>query len=279
MTPRQAFEKGELITPPRTFSIGDVDQAWQECDLIVEGTSESGGQEHIYMETQSAFAFPTENGGVKIISSTQSPSIVQLITARILDLPMHKIEVDVLRLGGAFGGKEDQATPWAAMAALGAYHLKKPVKLVLRRQEDIRMTGKRHPYSSDFKIGLTKDGKILAYQVLFYQNAGAAADLSTAIMERSLFHAANTYFIPNVKATGFCCRTNLPPNTAFRGFGGPQAMFVMESAIYKAAEKMGVSPSWIQKNNLLKKGNFFHYGMINENNQAVRCWECAEKRI
>ncbi|MEJ7673545.1 MAG: molybdopterin cofactor-binding domain-containing protein [Chitinophagaceae bacterium] len=102
--------------------------------------------------------------------------------------------------------------------------------------EDMRMTGKRNPYSSDFKIGLDKDLKIIAYEATFYQNAGAAADLSPAVLERTLFHCTNSYFVPNVKATAYCCRTNLPPNTAFRGFGGPQGMFVIESAIAKAAE-------------------------------------------
>ena len=124
---------------------------------------------------------------------------------------MNKVEVDVLRLGGGFGGKEDQASAWACMTALAAFKLKRPVKLILGRQEDIRMTGKRHPYSSDYKIGLTKDGKILAYEVTFYQNAGAAADLSTAILDRTLFHCTNSYFIPNVKATAYAAgQTFLP---------------------------------------------------------------------
>lgn len=275
---RKAYAQGQLIVPSRTFSLGDVDRAWQDCDLIVEGQADSGGQEHIYLETQGAFACPTENGGVKVVSATQSPSLVQMMIARILGIAMHNIEVDVMRLGGAFGGKEHQATPWAAMTALAAYRLKRPVKLVLRRQEDIRMTGKRHPYSSDFKIGLTREGKILAYQATFYQNAGAAADLSPAILERSLFHATNTYFIPNVHVTAVSCQTNLPPNTACRGFGGPQAMFVMEAAIFKAAQKMGIEPWVIQKKNLLKEGDRFPYGMRVENSQARRCWQCAEQK-
>ena len=107
--------------------------------------------------------------------------------------------------------------------------------------EDMRMTGKRHPYSSDFKIGLNKELKIVAYEATFYQNAGAAADLSPAVMERTLFHCTNSYFVPNVKATAYSCRTNLPPNTAFRGFGGPQGMFVIEAAIAKAAEQLKIS--------------------------------------
>lgn len=277
--PREAFEKGSLIVPPRIFSLGDVDSVWQQCDYVIEDKVESGSQEHLYLETQGALAIPAEGGGVKIISSTQGPTAVQKIAARVLNLPMNKIEVDVPRLGGGFGGKEDQATAWAVMAALAALKLNRPVKIILPRQEDMRMTGKRHPYSSDYKIGLNKDGKILAYQTWYYQNAGASADLSTAILERTLFHSTNSYFIPNVKATAYCCRTNLPPFTAFRGFGGPQAMFVIESAIHKAAHLMGVDPSLIQKKNLLKEGDEFPYGQKTENCRAVKCFEEAEKRF
>ncbi|NMB82799.1 MAG: molybdopterin-dependent oxidoreductase, partial [Ignavibacteria bacterium] len=273
--PRDAFEKGNLIVPPRIFALGDVESVWQQCDYIIEGKVESGSQEHLYLETQGAFAIPVEGGGVKIISSTQGPTAVQRTVARVLDIPMNKVEVDVPRLGGGFGGKEDQATAWAVMAALAAIKLRRPVKIILPRQEDMRMTGKRHPYSSDYKIGLNKDGKILGYQVWYYQNAGASADLSTAILERTLFHSTNSYFIPYVKATAYCCRTNLPPFTAFRGFGGPQAMFVIESAIHKAAQVLGVDPSLIQKKNLLKEGDEFPYGQKAENCRAIKCFDEA----
>jgi xanthine dehydrogenase large subunit len=277
--PREAFKKGELIIPPRIFSNGNTVNAWKECDIIIEGRCESGGQEHLYLETQGAFAFPVEGGGIKIISSTQGPTAVQRVASKILGIPMHKIEVEVLRLGGGFGGKEDQASPWAAMAALSALKLNRPVKLILPRHDDMIMTGKRNPYSSDFKIGLTKEGKILAYEVTFYQNAGASADLSPAVLDRTLFHCTNSYYIPNVKATGYCCRTNLPSNTAFRGFGGPQGKFVIECAIYKAAEKLGVDASVVQKKNLLKEGDEFHYGQKATNVHTHSSWNLAEKKF
>src|SRR5437762_12402605 len=143
------------------------------------------------------------------------------------------------------------------MCALATFHLKRPVKYCLHRMEDMRMTGKRHPYSSDFKIGLDKDLKILAYEATFYQNAGAAADLSPAVLERTLFHCTNSYFVPNVKATAYSCRTHLPPNTAFRGFGGPQGMLVIESAIAHAAEKLGVDRAEIQRRNLINNEDEF----------------------
>ena len=198
---------------------------------------QTGAQKHLYLETQSAIAYPVEGGGVKVFLQHNRPQLFKKLQQEFLNLPMHKIEVDVLRIGGGFGGKEDQATIWAAMAGLSAFKLKKTVKLILPRQEDIRVTGKRHPYSSDFKIGLMKDGKIIGYEVTFYQNAGASADLSPAILERTLFHCTNSYYIPNVKATAISCKTNLPPNTAFRGFGGPQGMFVIESAIFKSSRR------------------------------------------
>ncbi len=277
--PRKAFEKNELIIPPRIYNLGDTKSAFEKADIIVEGTVESGGQEHLYLETQIAISIPTEGGGIKIISSTQNPSAVQKVAARVLDIPANRIECEVLRLGGAFGGKEDQATAWAVLTALACHKLKKPVKLVLSRKDDMRMTGKRHPYSSDFKLGLTNEGKFVSYEVTFYQNSGAAADLSPAILDRTLAHCTNSYYIPNVKATGYCCRTNLVPNTAFRGFGGPQGMFVIESAIYKAAEKMGVEPMYLQEKNLLKEGDELPYGQKTESCNAIRCWNSAKQKF
>ena len=276
--PREAYKNSSLIMPPKIFSSGNVDEAWSKCDVIIEGKVETGGQEHLYLETQGSVAIPQEGGKIKIFSATQSPTAVQRVTARILGVEMNNIEVDVLRLGGAFGGKEDQATHWAVMSALAAYKLNKPVKLVLSRMDDIRMTGKRHPYSSDYKLGLTSDGKMLSYEVTYYQNAGAVADLSPAILDRTLFHATNSYYIPNVKATAFSCKTNLPPNTAFRGFGGPQGKFVIEAAIHKAAEKMGIDASEIQRKNLLKNGDSFYYGQQAENCYAEKCWTYAEEK-
>ena len=272
--PRIAKEKGELIIPPRTFKIGDTTAAWSRCDYVFEGRTETNGQEHLYIETQGAYAVPQENGVIKIHSSTQGPTAVQRTAARVLGIPMHQVEVDTTRIGGGFGGKEDQANTWGVMCALATYHLKKPVKYSLHRMEDMRMTGKRHPYSSDFKIGLDRDLKILAYEATFYQNAGAAADLSPAVMERTLFHCTNSYFVPNVRATAYSCRTNLPPNTAFRGFGGPQGMFVIESAIAKAADALNVDASVIQQRNLLKTGDEFPYGQKAES-EANECWNKA----
>ncbi|MBF8148641.1 molybdopterin-dependent oxidoreductase [Winogradskyella sp. F6397] len=275
-TAKEAKAKGSFINAPRSFSLGNTEKAFADCDYIFEGETFSNGQEHLYIEAQGAYAEPLENGNIKITSSTQGPTAVQATTARVLGLAMHKIEIDVTRLGGGFGGKEDQATPWAVMAALATYHLNQSVKLVLNRHDDLRMTGKRHPYESSYKIGLSKDLKILAYEAEFLQNSGAAADLSPAIAERTLFHATNSYFVPNVTTKVLSCKTNLPPNTAFRGFGGPQGMFVIESAIAKAASEIGVSSKAIQEANLLDENDTFSYGQIAKLVEAKNSWNSAK---
>lgn len=272
--PREAAAKGELIIPPRTFKIGKSTAAFAKCDYIFEGNCDTNGQEHLYIETQGAYAVPQENGVIRVYSSTQGPTAVQRAVSKVTGLPMHNIEIDVTRLGGGFGGKEDQANTWAALCALATQITRRPVKYALSRMEDMRMTGKRHPYSSDFKIGLNKNLKIIAFETTTYQNAGAAADLSPAVMERTLFHCTNTYFVPNVTATAYSCRTHLPPNTAFRGFGGPQGMFIIESAIAKAADELGVDALQIQQKNLLQTGDELPYGQKVES-EAGECWDKA----
>lgn len=275
---REAFAAGDLIQPPRTFALGDIDDAWSRCTTIVRGRTDTGAAEHVYLETQCALAIPRDDGGLRLHSATQSPSVVQQAIAAVLGLPMHAVEVDVARLGGGFGGKEDQATLWACLAAFAAQHAQRPVRLCLDRHDDIRITGKRHPYAADFRLGLDADGRFLAYEAFFFQNAGATADLSTAILERSLFHATNAYFIPNVRVTAASCRTNLPSNTAFRGFGAPQAIFVIESAIRAAARERGVPASELQARNLLQDGDVFPYGMRAEQPRARACWQALEAR-
>ncbi len=272
--PRVAAANGDLIVPPKKFVLGDTAAAFANCSHVFVGRTEQNGQEHLYIETQGAYAVPMESGGIRVYSSTQGPTAVQRAVCRVTGLPMHKVEVDVQRLGGGFGGKEDQANAWAGICAVATQITGKPVKYALHRMEDMRMTGKRHPYSSDYKIGLDADLKIVAYEAEYYQNAGASCDLSPPVLERTLFHCTNSYYIPNVTATAYCCRTNLPPNTAFRGFGGPQGMFVIESAIAHAAEMLGVTAAEIQRANLLRDGDEFPYGQLAES-EAVASWSQA----
>ncbi|MBU2996624.1 molybdopterin-dependent oxidoreductase [Cellulophaga baltica] len=278
-TAKQAKEKGSFINAPRSFNLGNVNEAFANCEYVFEGETFSNGQEHLYIESQGAYVEPLENGNFRIVSSTQGPTQVQRIAARVLGIPMHKIEVDVTRLGGGFGGKEDQATPWAVMAALAAQILNQSVKLILDRHDDLRMTGKRHPYETTYKIGLSKDLKIQAFEIELLQNSGAAADLSPAIAERTLFHATNSYYVPNVKSTVYSCKTNLPPNTAFRGFGGPQGMFVIESAIARVASELGVLNTTIQEANLLKENDEFSYGQIAQKVEIRNSWNTAKEKF
>ena len=275
--PIEAYKRRDFLSSPLHFEMGKVNEAFEQCTHVFEGHTESGGQEHVYLETQGAYAIPQGNGSLKIYSSTQGPTAVQRTVAGVLGVSMNQVEVDVNRIGGGFGGKEDQASPWAAVVALAAFLLNKPVKYILEREEDLQMTGKRHPYKSRYKIGLDQDGKILAYQADYYQNGGAAADLSPAVLQRTLFHGTNSYFVPNVNIDAYPCKTNLPPNTAFRGFGGPQGMFVIEAAIHHAARELGIPVYELQEKNLLYENAEFSYGQLATDCEAQSCWNQAKK--
>ena len=218
--PRVAFAAGNLLSPSRKFVKGDVNDAFKNCKYIFEGQTESGGQEQLYLETQGAYAYPTEHDSVKIFSSTQGPTQVQRTVARVLGVGMNKVEVDVPRLGGGFGGKEDQASAWGAMAAMVAWILKRPAKCIPHRMEDMRMTGKRNPYSSDYKIGLDEGYNIIAYEATFYQNGGAAADLSPAIRKHGGDAAARPAHAAGPRAAGPFQHS---PGTPARRTGGESA--------------------------------------------------------
>jgi xanthine dehydrogenase large subunit len=269
---REAFAAGHLLAAPRTFASGDVDAAWRQCATVVSGRVELGAQEHVYLETHAAMAVPRDDGGLLVHSATQSPSTTQRAVAAVTGLPMNLVEVQVTRLGGGFGGKEEQATQWAALAALGAAATGRAVRITPDRHDDMRITGKRHPYSADYRLGLDVDGTFMAYEATLLQNAGCTTDLSPAILERSLFHACNAYAIPNVRITVASCRTNVVSNTAFRGFGAPQAIAVIESAIRTAARELGVPARLLQERNLVAEGDLTHYGMRLRDVRARDCW-------
>lgn len=274
--PREAAAKDDFIFPPRTIVRGDVSDAFAGCAFVAEGRVDSGGQEHVYLETQGALAQMIDGRRMHVISGTQAPSGVQKAVAQVLGLPMNMVEVEARRLGGAFGGKEDQAANWACMAAVASWLTGKPVELYLNRKDDMRATGKRHPYSSDFRIGADSDGKFIAFEADYYQNSGSTCDLSPAIIARTVLHSTGAYQIPNVRVTGYMCRTNLPSFTAFRGFGGPQAFFVIEAAIDALAQKMGIDSTELKRRNLFKKNDETYYGMILE---RVRASESVERLL
>ena len=244
-----AIAADSYLGTPHRMRRGDVEVALARAVLRLDGELASGGQDHFYLETQAALAIPGEDGSLEIHSSTQHPTEVQTATAEILGCDRSRIVVQVPRMGGGFGGKESQATHFAALAGLAARHLQRPVKVWLNRDQDMTMTGKRHPFWSRYRAGFTADGRITALEVFIYADGGWSVDLTPAILDRALFHIANAYYVPNLRFEGRAVRTNTASNTAFRGFGGPQGMLVIEDAMARAAERLGIDPAELRRRN------------------------------
>src|SRR5207248_983587 len=192
---------------------------------------------------------PGEGGQLTIYSSTQNPTEIQAVVARSLGLRQNQVVCICRRMGGGFGGKETQAAQPAILAALIAFKTRRPARMVLSNDVDMQVTGKRHPYLSRYQVSFAADGHITGLKTAFYSNGGFSADLSLAVMERTLLHAENAYYIPNIEITGKVCRTNLPSNTAFRGFGGPQAVAAMENIIEEIAAYLGIDAYEVRRRN------------------------------
>jgi xanthine dehydrogenase molybdopterin binding subunit len=269
-----ALEKNNLIAPARIIQRGNAEEALKKSPHLISGEIHTGAQEHWYLETQACLCVPGEGKEYFLQASTQHPSETQVIVAEVLGLPRNEVVVEVRRLGGAFGGKETQGNHLAAWSALLAYHTRRPVRIRLTRDEDQKITGKRHPFFSTYTIGFDNAGKILAYKVELNANAGHCCDLSMAILERAMFHAENSYFIPDVHITGRALRTNLPSNGAFRGFGGPQGMVVIENAIDRIAGFLKKDATEIRKINFYtEKNNITPYGQSIENIRLQALYE------
>lgn len=238
LTIDQAIEAEQFIGPKRKIERGDIEAAIRVAPHLIEGVFESNGQEQLYFESQSALAIPGEDKSIKVLSSTQSTTEVQAEVASALGLGMHQVVCECQRMGGGFGGKETQTVIPAVMAALVAYHTGCSARVVYDKDRDMQVTGKRHQYKSWYRAAFDDEGRLLAVDVQFHSNGGAFADLSTAVMERSMMHCDNAYYLPNVRITGLVCRTNLPPNTAFRGFGGPQGVVVIENLLQEVAHAL-----------------------------------------
>lgn len=264
----KAIEENSFFGPARTISRGVPEAAFDQCDHVVYGELHTGGQEHWYLETQSALCIPGEDDRMTVYASSQNPSETQAIVAEVLGVHRNRVTVVVKRMGGAFGGKETQGNHVAAWAAVLAMHTGRPVKIRLTRNEDQLITGKRHPFHSNWQAGFNYDGRLIALKVNLFSNGGAATDLSWAIMERAMFHVDNCYYVPNLEVNGRVCRTNLPSNTAFRGFGGPQGMAVMEQVMSRIALITGFDPVKIRRFNLYgtSANNTTHYGQAIERN-------------
>ena len=259
LTIPQAIAEQSFTSPPITLRRGNAAEALTESPYRLQGEVAMGGQEHFYLETQCALAWIDETGGVRAHSSTQHPSETQEIIARVLGVPRHMVGVECLRMGGAFGGKETQANPWAAIAALGAWKTRRPVRVRLTRALDIALTGKRHPFLARFDAGFDEEGRILALKAALYSDGGWSVDLSEPVMGRALFHIDNCYFIPALEATGLICRTNKTSQTAFRGFGGPQGMLVIEDILDRIARTLSLPPGQVRERNFYKEGQTTHY--------------------
>ena len=255
-----AIAKKNFIGPLRTIARGDVDKALSSAPHRLKGFVEMAGQDHFYLESQAAIAYPKEGGQIEIHSSSQHPSEVQHAVAEALGLKFNDVVCVVKRMGGAFGGKESQAAPYAVYAALVARKLGRPARIIATKDDDMIITGKRNPFKNFYEVGFDQSGKILALKAELYSDGGAYADLSTAIMERAMLHLDNAYFIPNLTVSGQVCKTNTAPNTAFRGFGGPKGVATIESIIEDIALHLKKDAFEIRKVNVYQKGETTHYG-------------------
>ncbi|XP_057953561.1 xanthine dehydrogenase 1-like [Malania oleifera] len=259
----------------RLLRKGDVDQCFKsgQCYKIVEGEVQVGGQEHFYLEPHSSLVWTMDGGNeVYMISSTQSPQKHQKYVAHVLDLPMSKVVCKTKRIGGGFGGKETRSAMFAAAASVPSYLLNRPVKITLDRDADMMISGQRHSFLGKYKVGFTNEGKVLALDLEIYNNAGNSLDLSLAILERAMFHSDNVYEILHVRIRGRVCFTNLPSNTAFRGFGGPQGMLIAENWIQRIAIELKKSPEEIREINFQNEGSVLHYGQQLQHCTLGRLW-------
>jgi xanthine dehydrogenase large subunit len=250
----QGRASGERVLPDYAFVGGDAGKAIADAPFRASGTFHIGGQEHFYLEGQIAFAMPGEDGAMLVYSSTQHPSEVQHIVARVLALPDAFVTCRVRRMGGGFGGKETQATQWAVIAALAARATGRPCKLRLDRDADMAITGKRHDFAVEYAVGYEANGRIRAVDVDMDARCGCSVDLSVGVVDRAMFHADNAYFLPEFKILTRRVKTNTVSNTAFRGFGGPQGIMAIERVIDVIAWDRGLDPLDVRKANLYGPG-------------------------
>jgi xanthine dehydrogenase molybdopterin binding subunit len=270
-----AMAAGALMGPPRRILRGDPVAAIRNAPYRISGELETGAQEHWYLETQAALCVPAEDQRMNVFSSTQHPSETQALVAGVLGLPRNAVEVEVRRLGGAFGGKETQANHTACHAAVLAHATGRPVKIRLFRDDDMIMTGKRHRFLSRYEAGFDGEGMVQGVVIELNSDGGAATDLSFAILERAMLHADNSYFTPSFSVTGSVWKTHLPSNTAFRGFGGPQGMAVMETIVDRIARTLGRDPAEIRRKNFYREApaDTTHYGQVVEDNRLALLYD------
>ncbi|XXG95136.1 hypothetical protein Hte_001396 [Hypoxylon texense] len=249
------FDHGKQLKKGAAIE-GPLDDIFANCDHVFEGTTKLGGQEHFYLETNAALAIPhVEDGSMEVYSSSQNLAENQIFVAKVLGVPMSHVNMRVRRLGGAYGGKESRSTPFACLVAIAAKKERRPMRLMLNRDEDIVTSGQRHPMQVRWKIGTDPNGIIQCLDADLYDNAGYSLDMSGAVMDRACTHIDNCYNIPHAWIRGWVCKTNTVSNTAFRGFGGPQAMYITESFMSVIAEKLEIDIDDLRHRNLYQEGD------------------------
>ena len=287
LTIEQALERKSFHRTPMTVQRGDALNAMAAAPHRLRGSMRIGGQEHFYLEGQIALAQPGEDGELLVHSSTQNPTEVQHICARILGLAFNKVTTIVRRMGGGFGGKESNASWIAGAAALCAAKTGRPVKLRLPREVDMLTTGKRHAYLNTYEAGFDDEGRILAFEATLASLGGHTVDHSIGVMTRAVCHAENVYWVPDFRVTGIVCKTNTVSNTAFRGYGTPQGVAVIEEAIERIARAVGKTPEEVRSINFYAgANNTTPYGQPLVENRIQLCVDTvmrdsrwAERRI
>ncbi|KAE9987985.1 hypothetical protein EG328_000929 [Venturia inaequalis] len=259
-TIEEAIEKESYFEHFRYINKGDTEKAFAESDHVFTGVTRMGGQEHFYLETNACVAIPKpEDGEMEVYSCTQNPSETQTYVAQVCGVSANKIVSKVKRLGGGFGGKETRSIQLAGIVAVAAKKTRRPVRCMLNRDEDIATSGQRHPFMFRWKVGVNKDGKLQALDADVFANAGWTQDLSAAVVDRALSHSDGVYMIPNVHVRGRLAKTNTVSNTAFRGFGGPQGLFLAETYIEEVADHLNIPAERLREINMYKPGEQTHY--------------------
>ena len=260
LTIEDALAQDNLLAPPWQIASGDAADAIAKAPRQVKGVINVGGQEHFYLEGQAAMAMPDEQGQVLVHVSSQHPTEIQHKVAEVLGVANHLVQVEVRRMGGGFGGKESQGNHPACLTALAAHLTRRPVKMVYDRDDDMKITGKRHDIRIAYHTGFDDDGNILGVEFDQALRCGMSFDLSKAVAERAVMHADNAYHIPNMKITSRLCKTNTPSNTAFRGFGGPQGMMGIERVMDHIAHDLKMDPLAIRQKNFYPDHNSSTHG-------------------
>ncbi|MDP1740562.1 xanthine dehydrogenase molybdopterin binding subunit [Polaromonas sp.] len=265
---REALKLESYVLPPVFVKRGDAAQALKTAPHTLSGQLEVGGQEHFYLEGQIAYVLPQEQNQWLVYSSTQHPGEVQHWVSHALGISNHAVRVECRRMGGGFGGKETQAGHLAVWAAVAANKLQCPIKLRLDRDDDFMVTGKRHPFAYDYTVGFDNSGRLHGLKLMMAANCGFSADLSGPVADRAIFHTDNAYFLEDVEIASYRCKTNTQSHTAFRGFGGPQGVVLIENILGDIARHLRLDPLDVRKRNLygVEERNLTHYGMKVEDN-------------